>query len=374
MNLTEARDRFGDDFEIKVTESVDDESVVGTILGQTPSTGEAEKGSEISVTVVGRQVAQVPAVVGSERAAAEQELRDADFEVQVDERESSIDEEGMVMSQNPGGGEQIEVGSGVTITVGTGPSNVLVPNLFGTTRAEARSILEGNGLQLGTTTREYNDQVAEGDIFFQDFAEGQSVEPGTAVNVTVSLGVEQVQVPPVYGLSVAEAQATLSNAGLNSTTFEVEGNEVAGTALATEPGEGAMLAPDSTVRLYFSAGPPPVTTTTPEPSTPPDDTAPPETETPEDQAPPDATATPEPETPEDQASPEPGQGSQDEGTGNAGLPDGSGPSGPGGGNSGPGSGGNGGGGGGGNSGPGGGGGNGGSGGGGRAQDSKGSEE
>ena len=201
-----------------MTESVDDESAVGTILSQTPSTGEAEKGSEISVTVVGTQVAQVPDVVGSERTAAEQELRDAGFEVQVNERESSFDEEGKVMSQNPGSGEQMEFGSGVTITVGTGPSSVQVPNLFGTTRAQASSILEGTGLQLGTTSRDYNDEVAEGFIYFQDPAGGESVEPGTAVNVTISLGVEQVQVPEVYGLSVAEAQATLSNAGLNSTT------------------------------------------------------------------------------------------------------------------------------------------------------------
>ena len=107
-------------------------------------------------------MAQVPDVVGSERAAAEQELRDAGFEVQVNEQESSFDEEGMVMSQNPGGGEQIEAGSVVTITVGTGPSSVQVPNLFGNTRAQARSILEGTGLQLGTTSRDYNDRSRGG--------------------------------------------------------------------------------------------------------------------------------------------------------------------------------------------------------------------
>ena len=181
------------------------------------------------------------------------------------------------------------------------------------------------------------------------------MEPGTAVNVTVSLGVEPVQVPEVYGLSVAEAQATLSDVGLNSTAVEVQGDEVAGTALETDPVAGTTLDPGSTVTLYFSAGPPPVTTTPPEARPRPTLRPRPNPKPPRIRRRPTLRPQPEPEAPEDQASPEPGQGSQGGGTGNAGQPGGSGPSGPGGGNSGPGSGGNGGGGGGGNSGPGGGG-------------------
>jgi hypothetical protein len=76
MNLDEAKDKFGDDFDILVSDRVDGEKPVGTITEQDPSTGKAEKGSEVSVTVVGTRVASVPGVVGSERAAAEQKLED----------------------------------------------------------------------------------------------------------------------------------------------------------------------------------------------------------------------------------------------------------------------------------------------------------
>jgi eukaryotic-like serine/threonine-protein kinase len=154
----------------------------------------------------------------------------------------------------------------VTITVGTGPSSVPVPQLYGDTPARAEAVLQGAGLTLGTLSRDYNNDVAQGSVFFQDPSGGENVEPGTAVNVTVSLGPEQVEVPEVYGLSVAAARTALSNAGLNSTTFEVEGDEPAGTALSTEPGVGAMLAPGSTVTLYYSAGPPPATTASPDAS------------------------------------------------------------------------------------------------------------
>jgi len=292
MNLDEAKDKFGDDFDIQVADSVDGEKPVGTITDQDPSTGKAAKGSEISVTVVGKRVASVPGVVGSERTAAEQKLEDAGFEVEVDEQNSSFQEEGKVIGQNPEAGALPEAGSSVTITVGTGPSSVAVPQLYGNTPAQARSILEEAHLTLGDKSSEYNGDVAEGSIFFQDPSNAERVKPGTAVDVTVSLGVEPVKVPEVYGLSVAQAQATLSGVGLNSKAVEVEGNEAAGTALSTDPAVGATLDPGSTVTLYFSAGPPPVTTASSTAS--PDATAQPEDNPkPEDSPQPAATPVPQ---------------------------------------------------------------------------------
>jgi beta-lactam-binding protein with PASTA domain len=250
----------GDDFQVEVAKSVSGERPVNTILSQSPSTGKAARGSTISVSIVGTRVSVVPDVVGSGRQEAEQALEAEGFQVEVAERESSFDDQNRVMGQNPSGGARAEVGSGVSITVGTGPSSVPVPRLYGRTPAQADSVLQGAGLSLGTVTRDYNNDVAQGSIFFQAPSRGENVEPGTAVNAIVSLGPEQVEVPEVYGLSVSAAQTALSNVGLNSTTFEVEGDEPAGTALSTEPGVGAMLDPGSTVTLYYSAGPPPATT------------------------------------------------------------------------------------------------------------------
>jgi eukaryotic-like serine/threonine-protein kinase len=266
MNLDTARERVGGDFDIEVAKSVSAERPVDTILGQDPSTGEAERGSTISVRVVGTRVSDVPGVMGSGREDAEQTLKDAGFKVEVDEHESSFDEQGLVVGQDPSGGARAEVGSAVTITVGTGPSSVRVPRLYGITPAQADSVLQGAGLRLGTQSRDYNSDVAEGSIYFQNPSGGQNVEPGSAVDVTVSLGPKQVEVPEVYGLSVSAAQTALSNAGLNSTPVEVEGDEAAGTALSTDPGSGAMLDPGSDVTLYYSAGPAPATTASQDPS------------------------------------------------------------------------------------------------------------
>ena len=285
MSLDGARDRVGDDFDLAVAKNVSAEKPVDTILGQNPGTGKAQKGSTISVTVVGTRVSDVPDVVGAWRAQAEQKLKDAGFEVQVDDQESSFDEDGLVLSQDPSGGARAEVGSEVTIAVGTGLSSVQVPRLYGNTPAQAESLLQGAGLELGTQSQDYNSDVAEGSIFFQDPSGGENVEPGTPVDVTVSLGPEQVEVPEVYGLSVEAAQTTLSEAGLNSTPIEVEGDEAAGTVISTDPGVGAMVDPGSTVSLFYSAGPPPVTTASPDASASPNAPAEPEPAPAPDQGP-----------------------------------------------------------------------------------------
>jgi eukaryotic-like serine/threonine-protein kinase len=256
MTLTEAKEEYGDDFEIAVADMVDDEKPVDTILQQDPSGGEVEKRSTISVTVVGTQVAGVPDVLGAARGAAEQELAGAGFEVRAERRESSFEKEGLVISQEPGGGAREEVGSEVTIFVGSGPSTVEVPNVTGNTLAQAAEILEEAGLRLGSRSEDYSGGVVEGSIIYQDPTGGGSAEPGSAVNVTVSRGPEQVEVPEVYGATLAEAQQLVDDAGLNSTIFEVEGQEAAGTALSTDPPAGTLLDPETTVTIYYSAGPP----------------------------------------------------------------------------------------------------------------------
>ena len=280
MDVDAAEDEFGDDFRIETTAEVEGERPVGTIMSQEPKGGEAREGSTISVEVVETRVADVPDVVGEGQNAAENILRDAGFEVSTDEQDSSFENEGRVMTQSPDGGESIERGSDVTIAVGTGPETVRVPNVTGVNEAQAGRILEESGLVLGDVDEDYSDTVPEDSIISQDPGEDESVEPGEAVDVTVSLGVEQVEVPEVYGVPVEEAQAILEEAGINSEPIEstLPNDEAAGIALATEPGVGALVEPGSTLPLYYSAGPPEPTVVSPDPPTETDAPAPAEDE------------------------------------------------------------------------------------------------
>jgi beta-lactam-binding protein with PASTA domain len=256
--LDEARNQVGDNFDIRVEDRKEGAEPVNTILSQKPEGGEAEKGSTISV-VVGTQVAEVPDVVDLGRDEAEQTLEDAGFGVSVQERESSFEKEDIVLDQSPRGGASEEVGSEVTITVGSGPSFVQVPDLSGNNPDQAAAILRGAGLELGVVSEDYNAEVAEGLIFYQDPAVGESLEPGSEVDVTMSLGPQPVEVPEVFGMDIETAQRTILNAGLGYTILEVENNEPAGTALSTDPPAGTLLDPGTTVTIYYSSGPPPAT-------------------------------------------------------------------------------------------------------------------
>lgn len=256
MTLEEARNEHGEDFEIEVDNEVNGEQPVGTILSQDPEGGRAERGSSISVDVVGTRVAEVPGVVGEGRDAARNALEEAGFEVAVEEEESSFEEENTVTQQDPEGSSQEEYGSQVTITVGTGPESVEVPDLTGNNVDQAAALLEDAGLVLGAQVESYSD-AASGAIISQDPGAGSDAEPGSAVDVTISIGPEPVVVPDVVGMDVDAAAAEVTNAGLSYQTFEYQSDAPEGTVVSTDPGAGTELEPGTLVAIYYSTGPPP---------------------------------------------------------------------------------------------------------------------
>jgi eukaryotic-like serine/threonine-protein kinase len=258
MTRDEAENAVGDDFEIEVQDEVDNEKPEETILSQRPESGKAEKGSTISVVVVGTQVADVPRVVGKGPDAAKQALGDAGFEVATQQRESSFEDEGLVIAQNPSGGSSEEVGSVVTITTGSGPKTVEVPELYGNTPDQAAAILADADLELGEQTEGPSDEVQQGQIFEQQPAAGDNVEPGSEVSVTISSGPELSTVPNVVGQSAEEAQAELWNAYFDSSVVTVQSDEPEGTVVSTDPPAGTRADWTAvTVTVNVSAGPPP---------------------------------------------------------------------------------------------------------------------
>jgi penicillin-binding protein 1A len=97
----------------------------GRVIGQSPAGGErAAKGSTviITVSVKGKDMREVPDVLGLTRPDAEKVLKDAGFKVAVVEEAESDPKDaqkrrGRVWKQAPGGGAEAEEGSTVTIWV-----------------------------------------------------------------------------------------------------------------------------------------------------------------------------------------------------------------------------------------------------------------
>ncbi|MBW3652583.1 MAG: Stk1 family PASTA domain-containing Ser/Thr kinase [Actinobacteria bacterium] len=107
-------------FRVVVQEKEDDDADPGTVLAQKPARGRLPRGATVTLTVaVEPSQVSVPKVVGRSQNFATKRLSGAGFEVAVEEVEvDDPDEDGIVQEQSPAGGDKVERGSTVTITVG----------------------------------------------------------------------------------------------------------------------------------------------------------------------------------------------------------------------------------------------------------------
>jgi beta-lactam-binding protein with PASTA domain len=130
---------------------------------------------------------------------------------------------------------------------------VAVPDLTGKSPDEAKSIL--NGLGLDSTDGGPQDSVAPaGTISATDPAPGTQVSKGTAVTLYTSNG-SLVAVPNVVGQKYSEALAALTAAGFKVKT--TGGNNPSSTVQAQDPAGNAPARPGTQVTLALTAGPTP---------------------------------------------------------------------------------------------------------------------
>jgi eukaryotic-like serine/threonine-protein kinase len=115
--------------EVVVAEAQSDKSK-GQVISQSPPPGtHVDRGTRVTITVSrGRQQTTIPDVTGLSPADAAAELRGAGLGVARRERKvHSVDDDGLVVEQRPGGGSKVDKGTTVVIVVGrfeeTGPQS-----------------------------------------------------------------------------------------------------------------------------------------------------------------------------------------------------------------------------------------------------------
>ncbi len=137
----------------------------------------------------------------------------------------------------------------------TGPEDVRVPNVVNATVEDARAELEDAGFELGTQTPAADPNVAAGLIISQDPEAQALVEEGTTVNVVVSTGVAQTEVPQLIGLDQNAARQALEDAGLRAGRIDsVASDRPAGTVVAATPEPGTAASEGTAVDLQVSDG------------------------------------------------------------------------------------------------------------------------
>jgi len=201
----------------------------------------------------GSDTVAVPYVVALRQAQAEADIEDRGLVPRVRQVSSSDVEEGVVVSQDPAPGTELEQGEFVSIEVSSGRPKVTIPNVVGQTRDSALQDLRALGLDVRVV--EVNSEEEVGDVTGQQPAAGVSVLEGTTVRINVSKGPRPVRVPNVVGLPYPQAESELQRAGFGVTRVDVASDLPESSVVDQDPDPDTESSRGTTVTLEVSRGP-----------------------------------------------------------------------------------------------------------------------
>ena len=134
-------------------------------------------------------------------------------------------------------------------------NQISMPSILGMTEEDAQRELAGYGLTMTVTAREYSDNYGEGLVMSQTVVEGNPVEKGADVGVTVSLGSDKVDLAALNLTQMTgdQAEALLKEKNLLVQRLDEASDTVPqGSVIRFSP-ETAKAG--DTVSLYVSTGP-----------------------------------------------------------------------------------------------------------------------
>ena len=226
-------------------------------LGVDDNTGDSSSTEEVTTTTEEvKETVVMPNLVEKVWEEAIEILEKNKLEYEIVEEISNDVEEGYVIRQSVKRGDEVEVGTKVTVVVSTGKDSISVPNVVGKPEAEAKqAITNSNGEFKVATKEEYSSTVPEGHVIRQE--PGEKAEHGSTITLIISKGTEKVSVPSVTGRLESEAKSIIENAGLSVGTIrEVSSDQYeAGYVISQTPDSGTSVTVGTKVDIVVSTGP-----------------------------------------------------------------------------------------------------------------------
>ena len=245
-----------------ITYEYSDTVPAGFVISQNPDGGTAvPAGSSVDLVVsLGQPV--VPNVVAVTEADANSVITAIDNLTvgTVTYQYNGAVAAGFVISQNPGSGVTVSIGSTVDLVVSLGVQMATVPDITGMTEAAAEAALIAVGLTKGAVTTSYSETVAVDLVISSTPSAGGSVAYGSAVGFEISLGHAPVVVPDITGMTESAAEAALIAAGLTKGAVTTSYSETVAVDLviSSTPSAGGSVAYGSAVGFEISLGHAPV--------------------------------------------------------------------------------------------------------------------
>ena len=135
------------------------------------------------------------------------------------------------------------------------PTLVTVPNVVGQSADQAERALEAEGFRVARATEASTEEQRDL-VIRQDPTANEQVEEGSEVTITIGGGPDTATVPDVTGRTVDEASQLLIEAGFVPSQRAEENADIEeGLVIRTDPAAGADAAVNSTVTIFYSAGP-----------------------------------------------------------------------------------------------------------------------
>jgi eukaryotic-like serine/threonine-protein kinase len=227
---------------------------LGQVINTDPRPGvKADKGSTVTLIVSrGAKSVTLPNLRGKSVDEALQALADAGLPTPAQQQVPSKLDAGLVVRTDPPPGP-VKPNTVVTLFVSNG--NVPVPNVVGMTCDEATKRLADFNLQANCTDAT-SDTAPKGQVFAQSPPSGQPAPQGSTVNLQVSTGPAQVQVPDVTGQALYTARKAIKGAGLKAVPQPCMPADPTttpdGVVVSQDPTGGMMADKNSDVTLNYA--------------------------------------------------------------------------------------------------------------------------
>jgi serine/threonine-protein kinase len=182
----------------------------------------------------------VPSVIGASLDKANSLFSPLGLKSEVAKRVYSEEvDEGLIIAQNPVGGDKTDPNGTVKLTISKGPERYVVPQLIGLTPEAAVNAIAKFPLKTGTITEVFNTQIPKGFVISAEPEPGTKVRRDVAINLVVSKGIETFAVASFVEKSGEEALTELTDAGFDVTvTYAFDERVIPGGVISQNPAAG----------------------------------------------------------------------------------------------------------------------------------------
>lgn len=158
------------------------------VLQEDPPAGSRQKRGTTVVLALsgGQRSAEVPVTTNMSQQQARISIENTGLTLGTVTEQVADQPRGLVIASSPPAGTKIELPGSVDIVLSKGPATVQVPDLYGRSVGEARSMIEQIGLRIAGISRDTSSLQPENTVIRQYPAAGQNIGAGGPVSLTVS--------------------------------------------------------------------------------------------------------------------------------------------------------------------------------------------